>query len=94
MSIIDALGPTQRCALLAALQTTEKKLIRSTGGWWVAIGADGKSTAFTLRTVRMLARAWLLDLCDDFATTAPLTAKGISVAQQLHDQAQSQAGVA
>lgn len=92
MPTIDSLGPTQRRALLAALHSPAKSLTRGAGGWWVAIAADGKASTFTLRTVRMLARAWLLDLRDEFATSAPLTAKGVSVAHQLQAPNEPQAG--
>lgn len=94
MSNFDSLGPTQRRALLAALQSPAKCLTRSAGGWWVAIAPDGKASTFTLRTVRMLARAWLLDMFDEFATSAPLTAKGTTLAHQLQAANQRQAGAA
>lgn len=94
MSVIDSLGPTQRRALLAALHSPARSLTRSAGGWWIAIAPDGKASTFTVRTVRMLARGWLLDLQGEFATTAPLTTKGVTVAHQLQALMQPQAGAA
>lgn len=93
MTVIDSLGPTQRRALLAALNSPARSLTRTAGGWWVAIAADGRASTFTSRTVRMLARAWLLDLLDEFATSAPLTTKGVAAAQKLQAD-QPQAGAA
>ena len=94
MTNIDSLGPTQRRALLAALNSPARSLTRSAGGWWVAIDHDGKASTFTVRTVRMLARAWLLDLPGEFATSAVLTDKGVTAAQQLQTPIQHQAGAA
>ena len=94
MSNLNSIGPTQRRALLAALQSPAKCLTRSTGGWWIAIGTGCNAPVFTLRTVRMLDRAWLLDMSDEFATSARLTAKGTTLALQLQAANQRQAGAA
>lgn len=77
------LGPTQRAALVAALHTPNHSLSRGTGGWWVAIDPKGKPHSFTTRTVRMLQRAWLVDMPDMLAERATLTDKGVAVATEI-----------
>ncbi len=77
------IGPTQRAALVAALHTPNHALSRGPGGWWVAVDPKGKVHSFTTRTVRMLHRAWMLEVPDMFAERATLTPKGLAVAKEL-----------
>lgn len=86
MLTIDAIGPAQRAALLAILHSHDGRIHRAAGGWWVATDAKGRAQSFTTRTVRAMGNAWLVDLTDRFAPSAPLTTQGRALAQQLHDQ--------
>lgn len=83
MSQLESLGPTQRAAVLAAYRAPNRTLRRSLGGWWLGTGADGKPVSFTIRTVNMLARAYIVDLRDPFDDAAPMTAHGEAIALQL-----------
>lgn len=83
MCTIDALGPTQRAALLATYRAPNRTLRRSIGGWWLGTGPDGKPASFTIRIVNMLSRAYLIDLEAPFADSAPITRQGVALAEQL-----------
>lgn len=96
MTEFQQVGPQQRRALLAALIAPNHAFRRIRGGWGVT-QPDGTAVHVTVRLIRAMSRDWLIDLSDEFADSAPLTRKGLALAQKLSDAtagAKPQAGAA
>lgn len=89
MQTLRDIPPLQRAALRDAFHSPTQSLVRSAGGFSAAPARGQRSTTttvrcFTLRLVRMLDRAYLVDLDQpDFPTRATLTAKGRKLAALL-----------
>ncbi|UZW62727.1 hypothetical protein [Lysobacter enzymogenes] len=84
MTELRSIGPQQRAAIAAAYAAPDQSLHRVRGGW-SARTDDPSPTVFTTRTLNAMSRDWLVDLSDEFALVAPLTRKGIALAEQLRD---------
>lgn len=91
----ENLTPRQRDVLRSANRSHDRSLQRICGGMWKATNtaADVRTeTAFTVRTMRMLERAWLIEFDNpQLPRTATLTSDGLAIAQQLHDADAAQA---
>jgi len=82
MTEFQQVGPQQRRALLAALAAPGNAFRRVRGGWGANL-PDGTTVQVTVRLIRAMSRDWLVDLTDEFAESAPLTRKGLALAQNL-----------
>lgn len=92
MTKLADLTTLQRRALLAALVSPTKTLVRRREGFF-PLGVDmDQEVAFTARLVRMMWRDFLVTLDDDqFPHAARLTLKGAALAQLLQSQAERRA---
>lgn len=95
MTTIEQLTPLQRDAIAEAARSRSHALVRRSDGWRAETAPNPKARLFTIRLIRMLDRAWLVDLDQpEFPTRATLTAQGLALADQLRQCVASKVGAA